>query len=263
MSMNIHLRTKIDESIESRQLSENLFLLCLACLNEKITYSKSKQVELEKERRIIAQSALMCDVKKEDIACKIKTISPKDYPTLKKIKAISKICESNDFVYASGFIPERMIHYKTDEEMQADLLRKPVVKKVKKIDEDLQKLIDYIQNELLGASLTSQMVKDLKALESKEYTFSVILRTFYDYKKKMISAASERSFESSYHKFKYFLAIAKNELPNGLIRYNQLKQNEEIMQQSIKEHMNTEKYVHHFVPTERKKLSAESEKLWF
>lgn len=261
--MNIHLRTKIDESIESRQLSENLFLLCLACLNEKITYSKSKQVELEKERRIIAQSALMHDVKKEDIACKIKIISPEDYPTLKTIKAISKICESNDYIYASGFIPERMIHYKTDEEMQAELLRKPVVKKVEKIDEDLQKLIDYIQNELLGASLTSQMVKDLKTLESKEYTFSVILRTFYDCKKKMISAASEHSFESSYHKFKYFLAIAKNELPNGLIRYKQLKQNEEIMQQSIKEHMNTEKYVHHFVPTERNELSAELEKLWY
>lgn len=250
-SMNIHLRKKIDESIETRQLSENLFFLCLACLNEKITYSKLTQVELEKERQIIAQSALMHDVKKEDIAYKIKTISPKDYPTLKKIKAISKICESNDYVYISDFIPDRMIHYKTDEEIQADSLRKPEIKKRAIIENELSALVTYVEKEIMHESLTVNMVKQIKSLKTDIYTYAVILKTFQWFKEDIVKGTWQQHFNSAYHKFKYILKIVENKLPDAVRKVKMLER----IEKEVSDADAPQEYVDRFKKRERPKMN--------
>lgn len=251
MSMNIHLRTKIDESIETRQLSENLFLLCLACLNEKIMYSKSKQVELEKERRIIAQNALMHGIKKEDVACKIKTISPQDYPSFKKIKVISNICESNDYVYASGFIPDRMIHYKTDEEIQADSFRKPEVKKRDVIEDELNALITYVEKDIMHESLSVNMVKQIKSLKTDIYTYAVILKTFQWFKEDIVKGTWQQHFNSAYHKFKYILKIVENKLPDAVKKVKNLER----IEKEIDEADVPQEYVDRFKKRERPKMN--------
>lgn len=249
--MNINLRTKIDESIETRQLSENLFFLCLACLHEKITYSKLKQVELEKERQIIAQGALMCDVKKEDIACKIKTISPKDYPTLKKIKAISEICKSNDYTYIRDFIPDRMIHYKSDEEIQVDSLRKPEVKKSDVIEDELNALITYVEKDIMHESLTVNMVKQIKSLKTDIYTYAVILKAFQWFKKDIVKGTWQQHFNSSYHKFKYILKIVENKLPDTIRRVKMLER----IEKEVAEADAPQEYVDRFKKRERPKMN--------
>lgn len=95
--MNRNLRLKIEESIATRQISENLCLLCLACLNDKITYSKQTLVELEKQRNIIAAVVLKNGISKETLLEKMRTVSRKDYPTFRTILVIAQIIENNDY----------------------------------------------------------------------------------------------------------------------------------------------------------------------
>lgn len=107
--MNRNLNLKIKESIETKQLSENLLLLCLACLHEKITYSERIEARLEKQRGIIAKAALENGIDRKEISQKIVAIPQKDYPTFKQITAISDIIESNDYTFISGLIPQKGI----------------------------------------------------------------------------------------------------------------------------------------------------------
>lgn len=129
--MNRNLNLKIRESIKTKQLSENLLLLCLACLHEKITYSERIETRLEKQRDIIAKTALEHGIDRKEISQKIVAISKKDYPTFKQITAVSDTIESGDYIFISGCIPTKgHIHFKTDGELKTDLERKPAKKKV-------------------------------------------------------------------------------------------------------------------------------------
>ena len=75
--MNQNLRLRIEESINSKIISPNLLFISLACLNEKIVYSPLVHHNLEKQRNIIAKTALNNGILKENIALKIKTITKK------------------------------------------------------------------------------------------------------------------------------------------------------------------------------------------
>lgn len=227
--MHKNLRSKINESIEARIISKNLLLICLACLHEKITFSELVQTKLVGQRLIIAKTAISNSVPKEDIERKIKTISKQDYPTLKTISSIADLCESNSYSYVDDFIPDRWIHCKTHEDIQADSLRKPVKKKLDIAKEELDELTSYIQKEVIDMPLSSDMIKSLKALRTKEYPYCVILKAFQLYRADIISA-TRKPFDSSYGKFKYILKIIENNLPDTVCRMKQQEKAKETTQ---------------------------------
>lgn len=259
--MHKNLRMKVEESIETNTLSKNLLLICLAHLHDRIKYSKSVLTEAKSQRYIIAKTALDNGVLKDELMEKIERVSEVDYPTYKKIKRIATICESNDYSFVNDFIPDKMIHYKSEEEQQTDLLKKPTVKKDLCIEEDLQELIAFIQSYVVDYKLTNPMINALKSMQSEKYTYAVLLWTFSKCKEEIIKAKRSKSFKSSYHEFKYLLAIIQNELPNALKRYNQHKEQEKYFEEQLKKNLSTDPYVHIFVAPERKKLSPDLEAL--
>ncbi len=227
--MNRNLNLKIKESIETKQLSENLFLLCLACLHEKITYSEQATSRFEKKMDIIAKTALEHGVSQEEISEKIVTISKKDYPTFKSIATISEIIESDDYTFVSGLIPTKgHIHFKADEELKADLARKPVKKKVDADSEGFYELYEYVEKQIMYDSLTEDMRKLLRNLQTKTYDYPFILQTF-----KMYHADIEKEiqrnkpFESPYNKCQYVCGIVKKKLPDMAYRLQQQEKQEE------------------------------------
>ena len=97
--------------------------------------------------------------------------------------------------------------------------KKTVSEKTEKPDEDLQKMIDFTQNEIIESGLTPQMLNDMKSLSNKDYSYAVILKSFYNCKEKIAKASWNVSFETSFHKFKYFLGIVKNDLSDNFLNY--------------------------------------------
>lgn len=261
MLMNRNWNLKINESIDQRRLSKNLLLVCLARLQERILYSKLTLNEAKKQRSIIAKAALDNGISKEEITDNIKRISPKDHPTDKKIEIISAICKSGNYTFDCDFIPDRMIHYKTDGEMLADAQREPVKRKVEQVDEDLQKLINYVQKEILYSELTASMIKELKSLKTGEYTYQVILKTFQDSKETIVKAKWHNHFDSTYQYYKYILKVVKNALPDGLQRIKKQERDREWQDKMAEKIMSEKPYVHIFKPPETKKLSPELEAL--
>ena len=97
--------------------------------------------------------------------------------------------------------------------------KKTVAKKEEQMDTNLQKMINFVQNEIINSIVTSQMLKDMKSLNNKDYTYEVIWNSFSNCKEKIVKASWNMTFESSYHKFKYFLGIVKNDLSDNLENY--------------------------------------------
>lgn len=229
--MNRNLNLKIKESIETKQLSENLLLLCLACLHEKITYSEQATSRFEKQRDIIAKAALENGISKEEISKNIVTISKTDYPTFKSMAAVTEIIESGNYAFVSGLIPTKgHIHFKTDEELESDLERKPYKKKVDDFEE-FYKLCEYVEKQIMYDSLTEDMRKLLQKLKTKTYDYPIILQTF-----KYCHADIERGikrnkpFKSSYNKCQYVCGIIKKKLPEMVyMLQQQQKADEKIM----------------------------------
>lgn len=216
MNMNRNLNLKIKESIKTKQMSENLFLLCLACLNEKITYSERIETRLEKQRDIIANAALKNGIDRKDISQKIIAISKKDYPTFKQIAAVSDTIESGDYTYVSGLIPTKgHIHFKTEDEMKSDLERKSVKKKIDIGLEGFYEMCDYVEKQIMYDSLTEDMKKLLKNLKTKTYDYPFILQTFKFYHTDIEKAVQKnKPFESAYNKCQYICGIVKKKLPD-------------------------------------------------
>lgn len=208
--MNRNLRLKIEESIVTRQISENLCFLCLACLNDKITYSKQTLVELEKQRNIIAAVILKNGISKETLLEKMRTVSRKDYPTFRMIVVIAQIIENNDYSFVQGFIPDRMIHYKDNGELAEDKRRIIPEKQVVVFEsEEFMELCNWIE-EYLDITVTDAVKKKLKSLE-RSSEFSVILQCCLWNKKVIIEAIRKKApFDSEYAKFTYFCGIVKN-----------------------------------------------------
>ena len=226
--MNRNLRLKIKKSLDEKQVSENLCFLCLACLNNKITYSKQIQHELEKQRNIIASALLKNGTSKEILIKKMRTISANDYPTFRTITTISKMIESNNYSFSSGFIPDKMIHYKNETELEEDAKR--IIPK-KKFDipepEKIKASCDWIK-EHLSINITDNMKKKLKSFEQLN-SYNVFLQCCLWYEKNIITAITKKApFESEYSKFTYFLGIVKNHMQQTeeIIERKQ-KQNEE------------------------------------
>lgn len=160
--MNKNLNLKIKESIETKQLSENLLLLCLAHLNESIEYSPLIVKRYIEQRVIIAKAALKHGITKESIKENIHTISKEDYPTFKSITKVADIIEKGNYTFVSDLIPTKgHIHFKSDDELKADLERKPVKKKV---DIDSKELQEREYNEQLKKNESDE----LKLLQKKE-----------------------------------------------------------------------------------------------
>jgi len=234
--MNRNLRLKIKESIETKQLSENLLLLCLACLHEKITYSEQVTSRFEKQRDIIAKIALEHGVTKKDISEKIVTISENDYPTFKSVATISEIIESGDCAFVSGLIPTKgHIHFKTDEKLKADLARKPVKKKADADSEGFYELCEYVKKEIMYDSLTEDMKKLLQRLKTKTYDYPFILQTFQRYYADIEKEIKRnKPFESAYNKCQYICGIIKKKLPEMTYRLKQQeKADEKIMNMDL------------------------------
>lgn len=211
--MNRNLRLKIEESIATRQISENLCFLCLACLNDKITYSKQTLVELEKQRNIIAAVVLKNGISKETLLEKMRTVSRKDYPTFRTIVVIAQIIENNDYSFVEGFIPDRMIHYKDNGELAED--EKKIIPKKQVVvfeSEEFVELCNWIE-ECLDITVTDAVKKKLKSLE-KSNRSNVIFQCCLWNKKVIIDAIRKKApFDSGYAKFMYFCGIVKNYIP--------------------------------------------------
>lgn len=208
--MNRNLRLKIEESIVTKQISENLCFLCLACLNDKITYSKQILVELEKQRNIIAASVLKNGISKETLLEKMRTVSRNDYPTFRTIVVIAQIIEDNDYSFVEGFIPNRMIHYKDNVELAEDKRRIiPEKQVVVSESEEFMELCNWIE-ECLDITVTDTVKKKLKSLE-KPNRSNVIFQCCLWNKKVIIEAIRKKApFDSEYAKFMYFCGIVKN-----------------------------------------------------
>lgn len=161
------------------------------------------------------------------------------------------------------------------------MTKKPVKKAMTPQEkQDFDELYQYVKKEVMGydenIALTSFMATRLKGLTKKQfifnynekgkekinYSYPLILTTFKYCYPEIVKASRTKKFADEKHKFNYMLAIVESKMNDVYLKLKQIEQNEEIMQQSIKENMDTEKYVHHFVPTERKKLSPELEALW-
>ncbi|MGY3666083.1 hypothetical protein [Roseburia sp. 1XD42-69] len=213
--MNRNLNLKIKESIQTKQLSKNLLLLCLACLHEKITYSERIEARLEKQRDIIAKAALENGIDRKEISQKIVTIHQKDYPKFKQITAVSDIIESGCYAFISGLIPTKgHIHFKTDEELKIDLERKPVKKKIDADSEGFYELCEYVEKQIVYDSLTEDIKKLLQKLKTKTYDYSFILQTFKFYHTDIEKAVQKnKPFESAYSKCQYVCGIIKKKLP--------------------------------------------------
>ena len=211
--MNRNLRLKIEESIATRQISENLCFLCLACLNDKITYSKQTLVELEKQRNIIAAVILKNGFSKETLLEKMRTVSRKDYPTFRTIVVIAQIIENNDYSFVEGFIPDRMIHYKDNGELAEDKRRIiPEKQVVVSESEEFMELCNWIE-EYLDITVTDAVKKKLKSLEKLNRS-NVIFQCCLWNKKAIIDAIRKKApFDSEYAKFMYFCGIVKNYIP--------------------------------------------------
>lgn len=211
--MNRNLRLKIEESIATRQISENLCFLCLACLNDKITYSKQTLVELEKQRNIIAAVVLKNGISKETLLEKMRTVSRKDYPTFRTIVVIAQIIGNNDYSFVEGFIPDRMIHYKDNGELAED--EKKIIPKKQVVvfeSEEFVELCNWIE-ECLDITVTDAVKKKLKSLE-KSNRSNVIFQCCLWNKKVIIDAIRKKApFDSGYAKFMYFCGIVKNYIP--------------------------------------------------
>lgn len=218
LNVNRNLRLKIEESIETKQLSENLFYLCLACLNEKITFSKLSLKFLENQRNTIATAAIFNGVSKFVLQDKILKISGNDYPTFKTITNISEMIQNNNYTFVSGFIPDKMIHYKTDDKLQADLARKPVVKKLDVDTEEFKELCEYVAKEILsypnGISLMNNQKNILGRMKTSQYTYGVILKCFKQYQREIEQALFGKSYKSEFNKLQYITGIVKHYLPD-------------------------------------------------
>lgn len=227
--MNRNLNLKIRESIKTKQLSENLLLLCLACLHEKITYSERIETRLEKQRDIIAKTALEHGIDRKEISQKIVAIPQKDYPTFKQITAVSDIIESNDYTFISGLIPTKgHIHFKTDEELKTDLERKPAKKKVNTDSEGFYELCDYVEKQIMYDSLTEDMKKLLKDLKAKTYDYPFILKIFKCYQSDIEKGIQKnKPFKSAYNKCQYVCGIVKKKLPEMAYRIREQKKADE------------------------------------
>ena len=227
--MNRNLNLKIKESIEIKQLSENLLLLCLACLHDKITYSEQIEIRLEKQRNIIAKAALENGIDRKDISQKIVTISKKDYPTFKQITAVSDIIESDDYIFISGLIPTKgYVHFKTEEELKADLVRKSFKKKVDTDSKKFYELCEYVEKQIMYDSLTEDMKKLLQKLCTKTYDYPFILQTFKCYYADIEKGIQKnKPFESGYSKYQYICGIVKKKLPEMAYRLQWQKKEEE------------------------------------
>lgn len=227
--MNRNLNLKIKESIETKQLSENLLLLCLACLHEKITYSERIETRLEKQRDIIAKVALENGIDRKDISQKIVTILKKDYPTFKQITAVSDTIESGDYIFISGLIPTKgHIHFKTEDEMKSDLERKSVKKKIDIGLEGFYEMCDYVEKQIMYDSLTEDMKKLLKNLKTKTYDYPFILQTFKSYCTDIEKGIQRNNpFKSAYNKCQYVCGIVKKKLPDMDDRLRQQKKADE------------------------------------
>jgi len=227
--MNRNLRLKIKESIETKQLSENLLLLCLACLNEKITYSEQIETRFERQRNTIAKAALKHGVTKKDISEKIVTISKKDYPTFKNIATISEIIESGNYAFVSGLIPTKgHIHFKSDEELKTDLARKSVKKKANTDSEGFYELCEYVEKQIMYDSLTEDMRKLLQKLKTKTYDYLIILQTFKCYHADIEKVIQRnKPFEAPYSKCQYICGIVKKKLSEMAYRLQQQQKADE------------------------------------
>lgn len=207
--MNRNLRLKIEESIETRTVSENLCFLCLACLNDKITYSKQTLIELESQRRIIATIAINNGVDKKVLQDNILKISKNDYPTFKTITTVSELIKNNDLSFVSGFIPDRMIHYKSDDEILEDTKRIVPEKQasIPETEEYIQ-LCDWIKK-YLDITITDTIEKALILFGKSKVVFQCCL---WNQKSIIDSVRRKIPYESEYAKFKYFLGIVKNHI---------------------------------------------------
>lgn len=214
--MNKNLRLKIEESIEKITLSENLCYLCLACLNEKITYSKNHFPKLENQRDKIAKVALNNGVSKEILQEKLRTISKNDYPTFKQIERVYNVIENGFYNWEHDFIPDRWIHLKSDEEIQEDAQRKPVAKTVDVAKQEYEELCDYIEKEIMFCELVPSMKKKIQEMKTEQYSYSVILETFkrYDTDIKNALSKNETNFKTESHKFNFVIGIVRNYLPD-------------------------------------------------
>ena len=158
--------------------------------------------------------------------------------------------------------------------------KKTIKKMTPQEKQEFDELYQYVKKEVMGypenIALSQFIATRLKGLSKKQfiynynekdkerinYSYPLILTTFKYCYPEITKALKTKTFRDENHKFNYILVIVESKMNDVYLKLKQIEQAEEIMQQSIKENLNTEKYVHHFVPTERKKLSPELEALW-
>lgn len=212
--MHRHLREKIEESLETKILSKNLILLSLARLCEKIKTSEQNQVQLKKQRDIIASAALKNDISKAEIISAITTINETDFPTFKTIVQIAELCQSGDYQFQADFIPDRWLHFKNNkEQLDANLVENVLqlynfseTEAMKKAEE----LYAFISKEILGFELTPQMKKEILSSIDDRYTLAIVTRAFISRCKVINDAKRGKEFYSCLHKFRFVMKTAKS-----------------------------------------------------
>lgn len=211
--MNRNLRLKIEDAISSNTWSANLLYLCLAALQEKITYTPISTTHYEQQRNILAKYAVANGIDKAVLVEKMKTISKDDYPTLKTITKIVDLIQNGYGFFVDDFIPNRMIHYKSDAQIAEDAKRKPAIKKRDIENEQFSELIQLVRKEYNNnLPLNSHQNSKLQKMKTSVYTFEVILKTFNDYSKDIQQSLWGKSFKSGNDRFDYICAIVENHL---------------------------------------------------
>lgn len=232
--MNKNINDAIQDSISNQKISINLLLLCLAAVNNKIIFSKQNisGYGYELQRDAFAKILLNNGMSKEILSDKIQTISKHDYPSFKQIKRIYDIISNGNFVITNN-IPDRWIHYKTEQELQLDKERKLDIEKKKNADnEKLIELCQFVERNILYYTdgiihLSKNQRSILERLRSPVFSYDVILQCFKEYSRDIKKALAEKEFRDEQHRFQYICGIIRNHLPDIIKKKMQRQKSEE------------------------------------
>lgn len=220
--MDRPLRLKINELIENKQITENLGIICLACLHEKIKYAKRNYGHLEPQRNTIAKFLVDNGVDKAKIAYELERIDKDCYPTLNsQVKNTYNNIILGSCRFVDEIIPAHYIKHKSEEKLKLDMSRTPYQESIEQEMIEFQMLKDYVEA-LIGYELSKPMINKLKGMKNKEYTYSLILDTFKVYAREIDRAINKNDLDYN-GKFNYMLGVVNRKLPEY---YSRIKERE-------------------------------------
>lgn len=212
--MNKNLRTKINEMIQQNILTDNLCMLCIARLLDKLQKGgnpKPYKYQLKLITRLLINKS---NLDKSSLVEKVKTISSRDFPTYEVVNKIVCAIEDETYKYSDELISDKWILYISKKENSNEQLNKAIPL--------CNKINDTFFNGILN--YTTQMKKDVIALGCDDET----IKKTIDFNKSIIqNGIASNKITNVTLKWKYIMTAVENRLNETKQILKQTKQNEE------------------------------------